>query len=101
MANTKNERNRFITKSREAANTALQLKALLEAMQTDWNNMSSYLEDASGSDPDAQDYDGGDFTPGHDGLMVVDITAAYTTFEHILVAFALDHVTNLVNARKY
>lgn len=101
MASTHTTRNHHIAQLRSAITALLKAQELWNSLRNDWDGgISTWLIDASSSDPDAIDYEGHDFTPNHEGLIKADIGDAYTSLTSIGTTINT-HITNLVKLRKY
>ncbi len=73
-------RSDFVTRTRQATRKLLESVAELRELKAQWDaGMNVWLVDASGSDPDAEGYEPGDFAGSNAGLMKADITAIITT----------------------
>ena len=97
---TAGTRSDFVTNTRNAARAVIEDVSELRELKRQWDaGMSTWLVDASGSDPAAAGYEPGDFDGTNAGLMKADVTAVFTTLAAIEVLLAAGHETNLEKVR--
>lgn len=98
---TKSTRSDFITRTRQQATALLKAVDDLAELRRQWDRgMNAWLIDATGSDPDAENYEANDFAGDNRGLMKADITAVFTTLAAIEDVLAQGHGTNLEEVRQ-
>jgi len=97
---TQSTRSDFVTRTRQQATALIEAVDELAELKRQWDRgMNTWLVDATGSDPGAEDYEPNDFAGTHEGLMKSDITAVFTTLAALEVALAQGHGTNLEKVR--
>ena len=98
---THRTRNHFVAQVRAAVTDVIKLKATIDALLTDWyGGVEPDFEDATGADPNAQGYAGGDMTPNHEGLVKQDIADALAALTAVSAEIEAQ-IAALVNVRKY
>jgi hypothetical protein len=98
---TESTRSDFITRTRQQATAFINAVDELAELKRQWDRgMNTWLIDATGSDPDVEDYEANDFAGAHEGLMKADITAVFTTLAAIEDVLGQGHGTNLEKVRQ-
>jgi len=97
---TRSTRSDFVTRTRQEATNLIQAVDNLAELKRQWDRgMNTWLVDASGSDPQAEDYEANDFAGAHEGLMVADVAAVFTTLAAIETVLSQGHGTNMEKVR--
>ena len=97
---TISNRSDFISNVRAAATELLDARDKLQALRWQWDKeMGIALEDATGSDPEAEGYDAGDFSGSNAGLRKADVTAVFTSADALDVLLDAGHGTNFQKVR--
>ena len=98
---TKSTRSKHITEVRQATTEFLESYDDLKSLRREWDwEFNSVLEDASGADPEVENYEAGDFAGTHEGLVKADIAAVYTSLESLDTWLSEGHGTNLQKVRQ-